>query len=388
MKTLLGVFFITLGLSIAIPCLAAPSIAQVPNQISIITNTLRTTDLAVIQPPNNILVKRSGDHEIKIVLKPNQTMWHLFVSDVKKDLKIWDNAPGAAMLTVSANALIFLRDVVSHMLKALGGTFKWFGNAVADPKDAWKDVTDFSKETGTGLKVIWQNMLRRPGKTLQNVFGGMLWHIYNHPAEWTAETILLLVAAKYVLLGIEKTLTTMIDQKVVMGTVLFLHLLDDPIMMLPTILAGINAGKTASEINPNLKTVKSDMKASANHTSHDDNHKETMLTSLPSFNPNSTSVQTIHLSMPELKAIRDIHCKSTMNSMQTNPRLSQFKLAIENEAKRNLTGAALKRNQTIDAVVNQTCFMFFARIESQLREKSNGFKLPVEIPVLMPMASN
>ena len=116
------------------------------------------------------------------------------------------------------------------------------------------------------LKEMWKESHR---KALLNFFGGFLFYISHHGVEFSAQLILLLVAGNFIFnqigdlatasfqaIGIASESSESALKSTVMGFLWFLHVIDDPLAILPVLLEPMHqAMTTITETKRNISGI-------------------------------------------------------------------------------------------------------------------------------------
>ncbi|KAH9818982.1 hypothetical protein DFH28DRAFT_1080319 [Melampsora americana] len=172
---------------------------------------------------------------------PDQTLWELFTHTLYDDIHRW--ATGSDPIESGADAVVhFVSDVIQNFILMIWGAFKWVVKFPFQPKTEWKQVKGFANELWDGSKLAGGLFEENPINGLKTIVGGLMLHLLLYPAEFTAESILLVGAGFQVIHGliygmqaIAGSLPPIVGNSV-MSVLIFIHILDDPLLILTPIL--------------------------------------------------------------------------------------------------------------------------------------------------------
>ncbi|EGG12859.1 uncharacterized protein MELLADRAFT_58767 [Melampsora larici-populina 98AG31] len=172
---------------------------------------------------------------------PDQTLWELFTHTLYNDIHKW--ATGEDPIESGADAVVhFVSDVVQNFILMIWAAFKWVVKFPFQPKTEWKQVKGFANELWDGSKLAGGLFMDNAINGLKTIVGGLMLHLLLHPAEFTAESILLVGAGFQVIHGlihgmqaIAGSLPPIVGNSV-MSVLIFIHILDDPLLILTPIL--------------------------------------------------------------------------------------------------------------------------------------------------------
>lgn len=172
---------------------------------------------------------------------PDQTLWELFTHTLYEDLHRW--ATGTDPIESGADGVVeFVAEVIQNFVLMIWAAFKWMVKFPFQPKTEWKQVKGFANELWDGSKLAGGLFMDNAINGLKTIVGGLMLHLLLHPAEFTAESILLVGAGFQVIHGlihgmqaIAGSLPPIVGNSV-MSVLIFIHILDDPLLILTPIL--------------------------------------------------------------------------------------------------------------------------------------------------------
>ncbi|KAG0140577.1 hypothetical protein CROQUDRAFT_664994 [Cronartium quercuum f. sp. fusiforme G11] len=172
---------------------------------------------------------------------PDQTLWELFTHTLYDDVHKW--VTGSNPVESGADWVVhFVADVVQNFILMMWAAFKWVVKFPFHPRKEWKQVEGFGLELWDGSKLAGSLFLDNSIDGLKTIVGGLMLHLLLHTAEFTAESILLVGAGFMVIHGlihamqaVAGTLPPIIGNSV-MSVLIFIHILDDPLLILTPIL--------------------------------------------------------------------------------------------------------------------------------------------------------
>ncbi|GMF14352.1 unnamed protein product [Phytophthora lilii] len=177
---------------------------------------------------------------------PNNTLWDYFKIERKqkkamnKMLPLKDRIKNA--VTGFAN---YAADTVIALAKTIADAIEWIVNTIRNPLVGIRQIGNWFKEFGKNIKSLWGLMKEDPKDTSENMAGGLLLHIEHHPAEFTAETVLMVSGGFAVIHGlihgVEAVFGTMsnVISNVLLSVLMFIHAIDDPIYIVTPLITSI-----------------------------------------------------------------------------------------------------------------------------------------------------
>lgn len=186
---------------------------------------------------------------------PHVNLMDIFLDQTSERLNNWVDHPQWLLTRLPKNLILTAKNVAVEMAEDIAIAVKWIGDGIEHPRKAGQDVKAYWKEIKSGmksLKTMWKESHR---KAMANFFGGFLFYISNHSVEFGSQLFLLLFAGGFVFhqlgegadvllktLGVTAETTTSGLKSALMGTLWFLHAIDDPLAMLPAFLEPLNQG--------------------------------------------------------------------------------------------------------------------------------------------------
>ncbi|KAG7394523.1 hypothetical protein PHYBOEH_005048 [Phytophthora boehmeriae] len=194
---------------------------------------------------------------------PNNTLWDYFKierkqkKEMNKNLSLKDRIKKALKSVVD-----FTADTVIALAQDIANAVKWIVNTIRDPQVGLKQVANFFKTFAENCKSLWTLLKDDPKETGENMAGGLLLHIIHNPAEFTAETVLMVSGGFAVInglmAGVEAVFGAMsnVISNVLMSALMFLHAIDDPILIITPLVTNIvDTGTTISGGNKTEKAT-------------------------------------------------------------------------------------------------------------------------------------
>ncbi|PLW19660.1 hypothetical protein PCANC_08916 [Puccinia coronata f. sp. avenae] len=183
---------------------------------------------------------------------PDQTLWELFTKTLDDDIQKWIHGPipieKAADAVVDATA-----EIISEFIKMVWAAFKWIVKFPFEFNKEWKQVKNLGTELWDGSKIAAHLFAENPINGLKTITGGLFLHLLLHPAEFTAESILLVGAGftviHWFIHGVERIAGALpaAVETALKAVLWFIHSLDDPLLILTPIFTStaqvLQAGK-------------------------------------------------------------------------------------------------------------------------------------------------
>ncbi|KAH7474274.1 hypothetical protein KRP22_004034 [Phytophthora ramorum] len=193
---------------------------------------------------------------------PNNTLWDYFKIERKQKRDMNSKLPWKDRLKNAIKDVVdFTADTLIGIAKTIASAIEWIINTIRDPLVGIKQITSFFKEFGKNIKSLWGLMKEDPKETAENMGGGLLLHITHHPAEFTAETVLMVgagfAAIHGLMHGVEAVFGTMsnVISKVLLSVLMFIHAIDDPIYIVtPLVTSIVNTADTIADGGNNSTT--------------------------------------------------------------------------------------------------------------------------------------
>ncbi|TDH67969.1 hypothetical protein CCR75_005411 [Bremia lactucae] len=187
---------------------------------------------------------------------PNNTLWDFFKIEVKQKSKMARMLPFHTRVADAVKDVVdFSLDSVIYLAHSIADAVTWVANSIREPSVGAKEVKDFFTEFSENIKLVWRLMKEDPKDTSENLAGGLLLHIMHHPAEFTAETVLLVATGFAVIGGLIFSVETIFGAlsssvtSVLMSVLVFLHIIDDPLLIVTPLITSIV--NSASALNSN-----------------------------------------------------------------------------------------------------------------------------------------
>jgi hypothetical protein len=177
---------------------------------------------------------------------PNNTLWDYFKLERKQKKDAFKNLPLKERIKkVLKGAVDFVANTAIGIAQNIADAIEWIINTIRDPLVGVRQITSFFKEFGKNIKLLWGLIKEDPKETGENMGGGLLLHITHHPAEFTADTVLMVAGGFAVIhglmAGVEAVFGTMsnVISKVLMSVLMFIHAIDDPIYIVTPLVTSI-----------------------------------------------------------------------------------------------------------------------------------------------------
>ncbi|MBW0470701.1 hypothetical protein O181_010416 [Austropuccinia psidii MF-1] len=171
---------------------------------------------------------------------PDETLWELFTRTLNEDVKNWRNGPHPT--EAAADAVVkFTAELLQQFVLMIWAAFKWVVKFPFESRKEWKQVKDLGHELWDGTKIASSLFAENPINGLKTLTGGLFLHILLHPAEFTAESVLLVGAGFHVIHGLIHGIEAVAGSlpplvgSAIMSVLMFLHALDDPLLILTPI---------------------------------------------------------------------------------------------------------------------------------------------------------
>lgn len=196
---------------------------------------------------------------------PNNTLWDYFNIELEQIHDTFLNLPLIERLQRTIkNIFNYSLDTAIALAQTIADVIEWILNTLRHPSVGFWQIGDFFREFGTNLKNLWEMVKRDPKNTAENMAGGFLLHVEHHPAEFTAESILLVGAGSAVIAGVLRGVTAIAGQlsaaasHTLLSVLVFIHIIDDPILIvtpLITNILGTSGGLGGGTRKTNVTTV-------------------------------------------------------------------------------------------------------------------------------------
>ncbi|GMF66170.1 unnamed protein product [Phytophthora lilii] len=177
---------------------------------------------------------------------PNNTLWDYFKIERKQKKEMNKNLPLKDRIKNAVTGFAdYAADTVIALAQTLADAIEWIVNTIRNPLVGIRQIGNFFKEFGTNIKSLWGLMKEDPRETSENMAGGLLLHITHHPAEFTAETVLMVSGGFAVInglmAGVEAVFGTMsnVISNVLLSVLMFIHAIDDPIYIVTPLVTSI-----------------------------------------------------------------------------------------------------------------------------------------------------
>ncbi|KAI8449615.1 hypothetical protein BY996DRAFT_6418267 [Phakopsora pachyrhizi] len=189
---------------------------------------------------------------------PDQTLWDLFSKTLSDDISKWIHGPNPLEKALDVS-VEFVADVLQQFVLMIWAAFKWVVKFPFQAKKEWKELKLPSK---LGGKLAGALFLKSPIDGIKTIVGGLFLHYLLHPAEFTAETILLVGAGFQVIHafmhGVEIVAGTLpeVVRNSLLSVLMFIHMLDDPLLILTPVLTktaqSMSAVQQSASISENV----------------------------------------------------------------------------------------------------------------------------------------
>ncbi|EGZ15468.1 hypothetical protein PHYSODRAFT_508416 [Phytophthora sojae] len=195
---------------------------------------------------------------------PNNTLWDYFKIERKQKREMFKKLPLKEKIKKVLKGIVdFAADTTIALAQTIADAIEWIINTIRDPLVGVRQIGNFFKEFGKNLKSLWGLMKEDPKETAENMGGGLLLHITHHPAEFTAETVLMVSGGFAVIhglmAGVEAVFGTMsnVISKVLLSVLMFIHAIDDPIYIVTPLVTSIvnTAGDLANGGNSSAEST-------------------------------------------------------------------------------------------------------------------------------------
>ncbi|KAI9612802.1 hypothetical protein KEM48_004037 [Puccinia striiformis f. sp. tritici PST-130] len=188
---------------------------------------------------------------------PDQTLWELFTKTLDEDVQKWVNGPSPAEKALDG-VVHLTAEVLEELIEMMWAAFKWIVKFPFEYKKESKQVQNLGAELWDGTKIAGHLFADNPINALKEIAGGLFLHLLLHPAEFTAESILLVGAGFRVIHAlldavrlVAGTLHPMVANAL-FSLLWFIHSLDDPLLILTPIFTStaqaLKAGKNSISI--------------------------------------------------------------------------------------------------------------------------------------------
>ncbi|KAF4318443.1 hypothetical protein BBO99_00007357 [Phytophthora kernoviae] len=181
-----------------------------------------------------------------LISHPNNTLWDYFKLEKKHKKEMYKKLPLKDRIKKVIKGVVdFTAETIIALAQNVASAIKWIVNTIRDPLVGAKQVANFFKEFGKNCKGLWKLIKADPKETGENVAGGLLLHIVHHPAEFTAETVLMVGGGFAVIhgliAGMEVVFGAMsnVISRVLMSVLMFIHAIDDPIYIVTPLVTSI-----------------------------------------------------------------------------------------------------------------------------------------------------
>jgi hypothetical protein len=207
---------------------------------------------------------------------PHTTLMDIFLDQTSERVNAWIDNPQWFITKLPKSLLLAAKDITVEIAEDIAAALRWIGDGIETPRKAGEDIKDYWNEIKTGIKtviVMWKEDHR---KALSNFFGGLLFFVSNHPVEFGVQLGLLLASGGYVFhqigegaelafkaFGLIEEGTETGLKSALVNSLWFLHSIDDPLAMLPALLAPVNQGVSVLD---EARNVDSDSENTANDT--------------------------------------------------------------------------------------------------------------------------
>lgn len=192
---------------------------------------------------------------------PNATMYTVFIREFSRDYQAWRNDPKKFM-KLPVQVLRWIMQVLMEMFQDLKYAASWIMTSILKPLQGLTDIYQFFQGLIDGLIVLSKLIMKDWRRGLLNFFGGVLFLILHHSAEFTAQTILVLAAGFKIISPLSELIKSSVQLSGATGLtaqavknfcqVFFwiVHAIDDPLIILSSVLPAITAGTTdVQELN-------------------------------------------------------------------------------------------------------------------------------------------
>ncbi|KAL0582837.1 hypothetical protein ABG067_007212 [Albugo candida] len=178
-----------------------------------------------------------------ILAHPSLTLWEYFKLENKKDIDNFGLLPvHEQRKRMIVGLLDFATNTVIDIAKFAVAAFIWIVKTFRHPVVGYLEIRDFFMEFKENCVLLAKMFKKDPKTTGKNLAGGFLLNIKHHPEEFTAESVLLITGGvavihglidtvKVVFAGVSSTVTATI-----MSVLMFIHAIDDPILIVMPIL--------------------------------------------------------------------------------------------------------------------------------------------------------
>uniref|UniRef100_A0AAV1T7V5 Uncharacterized protein n=1 Tax=Peronospora matthiolae TaxID=2874970 RepID=A0AAV1T7V5_9STRA len=177
---------------------------------------------------------------------PNKTLWDFFKIEHRQKRQMFKNLPTSEKFKrVFTRVVDLVSDTAIAAAHTIADTIQWVINVFRHPLVGMRQVIDFFKEFGKNIKLVSIMMWDDPKNTSLNMAGGFLLHVRHHPAEFTAETVLLVAGGSAVIHGLMRGVSAIfggmsnVVSGAIMGALIFLHMIDEPILLVTPLITSL-----------------------------------------------------------------------------------------------------------------------------------------------------
>jgi hypothetical protein len=184
---------------------------------------------------------------------PSTTLMDIFLDQSSNGLNNWVDHPEYLLTKLPKSLLFTAKDVAVEIAQDIAIAMKWLGDGVEHPLQAGNDMKEYWNEIKTGMRSLRTMWRESPRKAMANFCGGFLFYISTHSVEFGVQLGLLLASGGFIFhqigegaemsfkaLGLIEEGTETGLKTVLVGSLWFLHCIDDPLAMLPAFLEPMN----------------------------------------------------------------------------------------------------------------------------------------------------
>ncbi|CAI5735966.1 unnamed protein product [Hyaloperonospora brassicae] len=177
---------------------------------------------------------------------PNETLWDFFKVENRQKHQMFMNLPRSDKFKhLFKKAVDFASETVIAGAHMAADAAEWFVNTVRHPRIGLHQASEFFKEFWANTKMVGRMMVKDPNATSKNMVGGFLLNLRHHPAEFTAESILLVSAGTAVIHNVMHGVEIMFGgmsnavSGAIISALVFIHILDDPILLVTPLIKSL-----------------------------------------------------------------------------------------------------------------------------------------------------